>query len=87
MSSDIDIDKLYNPVSCDFYDKLEVFAKIGKPVRIWYFEEKGKKKKLDSVIKAVIIHDYFEWIVLEDGREIALDKLLEVGGVIVRYEM
>jgi regulator of protease activity HflC (stomatin/prohibitin superfamily) len=75
---------LYDPVSLDFYQKLEVFIKREKPVRIWYRNEKGFKQKTDTVIREIVGEENAEWIITENGLRIRADKLIEVGGVLAR---
>ena len=78
------IKTLYDPISLDFFQKLEIFIKRKQKVRIWYLNDKGLKQKTDTVIKEITGGDDAEWISTENGMRIRADKLLEVGGVIVR---
>ncbi len=75
---------LYDPISLDFYQKLEVFINRKQQVRIWYKNQKELKQKTDTVILKIVAKDNAEWIITENGLCIRADKLLEVGGVLVR---
>ena len=78
------IRSLYDPISLDFYQKLEVFIQRKKKVRIWYLNEKGLKQKTDTVILSIVSEDNAEWITTGNGLRIRADKIVEAGGVIVR---
>jgi Rho-binding antiterminator len=71
----------YIPINCDYYDELEALATIGKKVGIQFLDGEAKVK-----VKAVIINlftkDSVEYMTLDTGMEIRLDKLLEVDGKI-----
>jgi len=77
----------YSRVSCDFYDKLVMLAKESLKIKIRYLNDGDKKCLIEATIKDVKIMDSAEWLILDNGEKLRLDRILEADNVIVRYEM
>jgi Rho-binding antiterminator len=70
----------YIPINCDFYDELEALATLKKPAEIVFITENGGKLTVKAVITDLFIRDKVEFMSLDNGLEIRLDKLLSVDG-------
>ena len=67
----------YKNIACSFYDQLEAFATLKKDVKIT-FSENEKSKTVTSKIVDFETKDKQEFMILEDGSKIRLDKLITV---------
>jgi len=77
----------YRPIDCSLYDHLEVFAMRGKEVSIIYNDE-GRELKIENVvIKTTITQDGQEFLRLESGLEIRLDRLVLVDDVVFKQSI
>ncbi len=74
------IEEPYTPISCSFYDRLEEAATLSKNVLIEYLAN-NKTEVRKSIITTIRLKDKIEWLVLEDGSEIRLDRILSLDGV------
>ena len=70
----------YIPISCPYYDELEALATLRKECKIVFNDEQGNEKSIHRIIKTFFIRDKVEFLQLESGEEIRLDKLISVGG-------
>lgn len=70
-------DTFYSPVDCNFYDELEALATLKKKCEIIYKNEVGVKVKTEGVIKTFFTKEKAEYLKLEDGTIIRLDKLVQ----------
>ena len=70
----------YQPIDCNYYDILEALATLKRYVRIQYKSEIDEFISVDSLIKDLYIKNGFEYMLLADGREIRLDRLISVDG-------
>ncbi len=69
----------YQPINCDFYDILEALAVRQIPTKIEYLDEGGQTLKLaEVVIKDLYTKQKEEFMLLNTGQVIRLDKLLRV---------
>jgi len=71
----------YRPIDCSLYDHLEIFAMRGKEVSIIY-NHGGRERKIENVvIKTMFTQHGQEFLKLESGLEIRLDRLVLVDDV------
>jgi len=70
----------YQPISCEFHDRLEDLATLRRTVRIGYRDESGTQQVRDAVINDVFARDGEEFIVLDTAEHVRLDRLIEVDG-------
>lgn len=65
----------YIPVSCDLVDQIEIKATNKSSVVIQYLN-KGKEVVIEGVIKTWITRKHVEYLIMKDGTEIRLDRIL-----------
>jgi len=73
----------YQPISCDYYDHLEIWAMRKTPVTIIYKNEGEEELTIESVIKTLKTLNKEEFVVLTSGQEIRLDRLISINGQVV----
>ena len=71
----------YKPIDCGFYDYLEVAAIKKQYARIHYFDEMHELLKVDAIIKDFFIREGAEFLLLNTGQEIRLDKIANINGI------
>ena len=71
----------YAPVDCEFHDVLESLATLRKRARIVFRGPSGEREVRDAVVADVFVRDSAEYLQLDDGETIRLDRLIEVDGV------
>jgi Rho-binding antiterminator len=69
----------YIPINCNFYDELEAIATIGKKVGLVY-QENGARIETRGVITDLYTTESVEYMKLDTGLVIRLDKLVEIDG-------
>ena len=72
----------YNPIACHVYDELESLAVRGAFCRI-QFVSAGEVESVESRIFDVFSRNKEEFIKIEDGREIRLDRLRSIDGKLI----
>ncbi len=81
--------KTYQPISCDFHSELELFALWRQPVEITYRNLANTTVANDfetticEAIKDLYTRNGEEFLLLPDGTEIRLDRLVSVGGKVL----
>lgn len=72
---------MYTPIDCNYYDRLEALATLRQRIRIDYRNEKGEATVLEyAMIVDLQTRNKEEFMILENGQEIRLDKLIAVDG-------
>jgi transcriptional antiterminator Rof (Rho-off) len=71
----------YHPISCDFHSELELLALHRTVCPIVYKNEEGREEKVESFINDLFTREGEEFLLLPDGREIRLDRLVSVNGL------
>lgn len=69
----------YKPIDCNFYDRLEAAATQRRPVLIKYFGNNGTEEVAGIILDLRIV-DEAEWLYLDTGFSLRLDKLISVDG-------
>jgi Rho-binding antiterminator len=69
----------YTPINCNFYDELEALATLRKSCVI-EFEQEGQTLSLQGVIVDLWNLEKVEYLKMQSGEVIRLDKLLSVDG-------
>ncbi|MTI30871.1 hypothetical protein [Xanthovirga aplysinae] len=69
----------YNPISCNYYDRLEHWATRGEEVNIVFWEN-GRKQEVMARIKNLFVRAKVEYMLLDNGLELRLDYLVSVEG-------
>lgn len=70
----------YQPISCEFHDRLEDLSTLRKAIAIHFRDETGVDQHRDAVIVDIFARDGEEFIVLRGGENVRLDRLVEVDG-------
>ncbi len=76
--------KKYQPISCHFYDELELLAIRQKNCSIVYLDETGNQLERLGIIIDFKIIDAAEYMLLKDGERIRLDRLVSVDGKVLK---
>ena len=74
----------YQPISCHFYDELELLAIRQKKCSIVYLDETGNQLEKLAIIIDFKIIDAAEFMLLKDGEKIRLDRLVSVDGKVLK---
>lgn len=74
---------MYYPVSCDFYDQLEVAIQRNIPSTIVYLTEENTET-IKGLVKTMTIIDNKEFLILDSGQNIRLDLILSFNGKVHR---
>jgi len=72
--------KTYQPINCNYYDELEALATLRKKVAIAYYEPSGEKQVVESRIVDLYTRNKEEFMQLEDGTTLRLDRLISADG-------
>jgi Rho-binding antiterminator len=70
----------YRPISCNFYDELELAAMRKKPVIIRFMDVAGNERSIQAVIQNLYSVSGEEFMLLDTGEKLRLDQLLSVDG-------
>lgn len=68
----------YKPISCDFHSILEDHAARRRYIQIQYFTEIREFIRTQAIIKDIYTLDGEEYLKLNTGEEIRLDKIVKV---------
>jgi len=71
----------YQPISCDIYDHIEIFAMRKTMVDVEYRDDSDQVQQLQSRILDTKVANKEEFILLESGQEIRMDKLIRLNDV------
>lgn len=75
----------YQAVSCSFYDELEALATLHQICTIRYRAETGEATSIESKIIDLYTSNKSEFLKLQDGTEVRLDRLISVDGKSVSF--
>ena len=70
---------MYTPISCEFFDQLNVAMKRNIPSTIVYWEN-NEKKTIKGLIQTMSVIDGFEYLILTTKEQIKLDTVLTFNG-------
>jgi Rho-binding antiterminator len=70
----------YKPIDCGFYDRLEAAAVQRKTVKINYIKDDSPITS-EAVIKDLRSVNGAEFLILTDGTEIRLDRIISLDGI------
>lgn len=73
----------YRPINCSYYDELEAIATLKKVVSIVYRDEQGEEVSATTRITNLFTRKKEEFMVLENGTEFRLDRLVSADGKVV----
>ena len=72
---------IYKTVSCHFYDELEALAVKKVLTKITYSENENEKY-IEDIIVDFKTKNKEEFVILSNGVQIRLDKIIEINGLI-----
>lgn len=70
----------YRPIACGLHDELQLLALKGRPVVVAYRDEGGALRQVTARPLDVSTRDGAEWLALDSGAPVRLDRLVEVDG-------
>jgi len=70
--------KPYQPIDCNFYDRLEAWSVKREVVNIKLFDS---DEIVTGLIKDLYIKEKVEYLILDIGTEVRLDKIKSVNGI------
>jgi Rho-binding antiterminator len=70
----------YEPIDCNFYDLLEAAATLKKECIIEFFNTEFREEQVVSRIKNLFTDNKVEYMELENGMLIRLDKIIALNG-------
>ena len=70
----------YQPIDCNYYDVLEALATRKRYVRIQFKTELQEFISVDSIITDLYTKQGYEYMLLANGTEVRLDRLISVDG-------
>lgn len=70
---------MYHPVSCEFYDQLNVAIQRKIPSTVVYLDNE-QKSSVKGIVTTLSVIDYKEFLVLESGQKIRLDLVFTFNG-------
>lgn len=73
----------YTPISCDYYDLLEISAMRQQISEFAYWDEEGKKQSTQARIQELYARDGEEYLVLSTGLRFRLDRLIRMDDHVV----
>ncbi|SEM65800.1 Rho-binding antiterminator [Chitinophaga rupis] len=71
----------YLPIDCNYYDRLEAWATLRTVCRILYRDENDQQQEISAIIKDVYTAHKVEYMRLDNGQVIRLDKLVAVNDI------
>ncbi|MCU0735325.1 MAG: hypothetical protein MUF20_07350 [Methylotetracoccus sp.] len=71
----------YRPIDCTLHDELELRAMRRAFCNLVWRDEQGAVRRCRAVIADIVTRRGEEWLRLDDGAEIRLDRILEVDGL------
>lgn len=73
---------MYNPISCDFFDQLNVAMQRKIPSTIIYLEDENNDEQftLKGIVKTMEVVDGKEFLVLETKEKVRLDLVIKFNG-------
>ena len=70
---------MYSPISCEFFDQLNVAMKRKIPSTVVYVENKEKKTS-KGLVETMSVIDGIEYVILNSNEQLRLDKVLTFNG-------
>ena len=70
---------MYTPISCEFFDQLNVSMQRKIPSTFIYLENE-EKKTLKGLIKTMSVIDGIEYVILNSNEQLRLDTVLTFNG-------
>ena len=68
----------YIPISCAFYDELELWALRKTNCKIVYLNDTNERQTIEGVIENLFTKEKVEFLLLKNGFQLRLDQLVTV---------
>lgn len=76
----------YQPIDCDYYDRLEAWATRKQFVTVTHQSEK-EEVKTEGIIDDLYVRNHVEYMRLSGGEEVRLDTILCVNDGVDDYHL
>lgn len=73
-------EKIYQPIDCDYYDRLEAWATMRTVCLLVFRDETGTEQTVSGRIEDLYVLNKVEYLRMDNGLLIRLDHLLSVNG-------
>ncbi|MFT5263236.1 MAG: Rho-binding antiterminator [Polaribacter sp.] len=70
----------YKPIDCNLYDEVVLLIMRKQKIKIDYQNEAGKDLEAETILKDVFAKEGEEFILLENGERVRLDRLSKIDG-------
>lgn len=71
----------YQPIDCNYYDRLEAWATMRTICQIVFTDEQGQQQEVSARIEDVYTLNKVEYMRMDNGLVIRLDTLVSVNNV------
>ena len=71
---------MYNPISCEFFDQLNVAMQRKIPSTVVYLKNEDQKETAKGIVKTMEVIDGIEFLILDSKEKIRLDSVLTFNG-------
>ncbi len=71
---------MYEPISCEFYDQLQVAIQRKIPSTIVFFNENKEQELRKGLVTTLDVLEYKEFMVLDNKEKIRLDLVISFNG-------
>lgn len=71
-------DTSYQPIDCGFHDLLLAKATLREIIQLQYYDKGNNRATVSSIIKDVYTKNKEEFLLLESGERVRLDRIITV---------
>ena len=71
----------YRPIDCSLYDRYEAWATLRTVVRLEHVAQDGTPQTSEGRIADLFLRGKEEWLRLDDGAEVRLDRIRSAHGI------
>jgi len=71
---------MYNPISCEFFDQLNVAMQRKIPSTVVYLKNEEETETIKGVVKTMEVVDGIEFMILDSKEKIRLDTVITFNG-------
>lgn len=71
----------YHPIDCGLHDELQLRVLRRRAVELAWRDSRGTTMRREAVLQDVFSRDAAEYVRLDDGTEVRLDRLVTVDGL------
>ena len=71
---------MYNPISCEFFDQLNIAMQRKIPSTVVYLKDEDNKEIVKGIVKTMEVIDGIEFLILDSKEKIRLDSVLTFNG-------